>query len=248
MKITVRGLYGEYGKNPIFEETMDADTADIQNLAESYAQRREGINLLEFESPEEPDESKRYFRFGIVGVMVVSLGRNEYIGTPEDLDALGIPRAHTVISPGFGNKSKPPDKSETKPSQTGSEPPEPKSKEYAAASVCARRTRAIFWWTVESICFRQCARGTWRESPPKRRRAISAGENNLREDQEPQTIRNLRAAETFLMFAENRPLDLEKRRSCLARMSDKDGCAMQGVDDRGGRQGAHAGGGVGQSV
>ena len=54
MKITVRGLYGEYGKNPIFEETMDADTADIQNLAESYAQRREGINMLEFESPEEP--------------------------------------------------------------------------------------------------------------------------------------------------------------------------------------------------
>jgi hypothetical protein len=128
MKITIRGLYGQYGKAPIFEETIDADTAEISELAESYGQR-EGINMLEFESPNEPDESKRYFRFGIVGAMVVSLGRNAYIGTPEDLDALGIPRAHTVISPGFENKSKPPDKSETKPSQTGPEPPEPKPKD-----------------------------------------------------------------------------------------------------------------------
>jgi hypothetical protein len=105
---------------------MDADTADIQNLAESCAQRREGINMLEFESPDEPDESKRYFRFGIVGAMVVSLGRNAYIGTPADLDALGIPREHTVISPGFENKSKPPRQVRDKASQTGPEPPEPK--------------------------------------------------------------------------------------------------------------------------
>ena len=61
--------------------------------------------------------------------MVVSLGRNEYIGTPEDLDALSSPREHTVISPGFENKSKPLEKPETKPSQTGHEPPEPKSKD-----------------------------------------------------------------------------------------------------------------------
>ena len=116
MRITIRGLYGEYGKNPIFEETIDADTVDIQNLAEWYAQRREGINMLEFESPEEPDESKRFFRFGIwwqrSGMVVSPLGKNEYIGTPEDLDALGIPRSHTVIS--SGRPSKPSPKPETK--------------------------------------------------------------------------------------------------------------------------------------
>ena len=114
MKITIRGLYGQYGKAPIFEETIDADTAEIPALAESYGQR-EGINMLEFESPDEPDESKRFFRFGIWhGNVVTPLGHNAYIGTPEDLDALGIPREHTVISPGFGNKSKPSPKPETK--------------------------------------------------------------------------------------------------------------------------------------
>jgi hypothetical protein len=36
-----------------------------------------------------------------------------YWGTPEDLDRLGVPRSHTVISPGFANKSKPSPKPET---------------------------------------------------------------------------------------------------------------------------------------
>ena len=134
MKITVRGLYGEYGPHPVFEETIDADVADIQALAESYVQRHgEEANMLEFEAPQAPDESKRYFRLGIewrrTGAVVFPLSKNEYIGTPEDLDTLGIPREYTVISPGFGNKSKLPDKSETKPSQTGPEPPEPKPKD-----------------------------------------------------------------------------------------------------------------------
>jgi len=81
-------------------------------LVESYAQR-EGINMLEFESPEEPDESKRFFRFGIWhGGVVTPLGRHQYIGTPEDLDELGIPQEHTVISPGFGHPSKPSPKPE----------------------------------------------------------------------------------------------------------------------------------------
>jgi hypothetical protein len=48
-------------------------------------------------------------------------------------------------------------------------------------------------------------------------RAVSAGENNLSEDQESKLL-------TFSMFAENRPLDLEKIRSRLARMSDEEGC------------------------
>jgi hypothetical protein len=109
MKITIRGLYGQYGPNPIFEEIIDADTADIQALAESYAkQRSEEVNMLEFEAPEEPDESKRFFRFGIgYGGVITPLGRHNYIGTPEDLDELGIPQEHTVISPGFGHPSKP---------------------------------------------------------------------------------------------------------------------------------------------
>ena len=81
-------------------------------MVESYAQR-EGINMLEFESPEEPDESKRYFRFRIwYGNVVTPLRRNEYIGTPEGLDALGIPQEHMVISPGFGHPSKPSTKPE----------------------------------------------------------------------------------------------------------------------------------------
>jgi hypothetical protein len=46
----------------------------------------------------------------------------------------------------------------------------------------------------------------------------------------PQTIRKLRAAETFLMFAES-----------LARMSDEDGDpALQDIADRRGRAGALA--------
>jgi hypothetical protein len=52
---------------------------------------------------------------------------NWYLGEPEDLEALGIPRSHTVISPGFGNKSKPPQKPETKPSPAGAETPRPNS-------------------------------------------------------------------------------------------------------------------------
>jgi hypothetical protein len=114
MKITVRGLYGQFGPNPIFEETIDADTAEIPALAESYAQR-EGITMLEFEAPEDPEESKRFSRFGIWGGGVITpLGRHAYIGTPEDLDELGIPQEHTVISPGFGHPSKPPTKPEPK--------------------------------------------------------------------------------------------------------------------------------------
>src|SRR5215467_15557242 len=118
MKITIRGLCGQYGENPVFEETIDADTADIQALAESYAQQwSEQATMLEFEAPDEPNESKRFFRFGIwwkeSGIAVSPLDENQYIGTPEDLDELGIPREHTVISPGFGQQSKPSDKSET---------------------------------------------------------------------------------------------------------------------------------------
>ena len=95
MKITIRGLNGQYSKAPIFEETIDADTAEIPALANSYAQR-EGITMLEFEAPEEPDESKSFFRFGIwYGNVVTPLGRHEYVGTPEDLDELGIPQEHT---------------------------------------------------------------------------------------------------------------------------------------------------------
>ena len=48
---------------------------------------------------------------------------HEYIGTPEDMDALGIPRSHTVISPGFGPESKPPQKPDTKDSETEPKPP-----------------------------------------------------------------------------------------------------------------------------
>jgi hypothetical protein len=123
MKITIRGLYGQYGKNPIFEETIDADTAEVPALAKSYAQR-EGITMLEFEVPDEPDESKRFFRFGIWGEGVITpLDEHEYLGTPEDLDALGIPREHTVISPGFGHRSKPslagPEKSEREAKDDG---------------------------------------------------------------------------------------------------------------------------------
>ena len=117
MKITIRGLYGQYGENPVFEETIDADTADIQALAESYAQQwSEQATMLEFEAPDEPDESKRFFRFGIwwkeSGIAVSPLDENQYIGTPEDLDALGIPRSHTVISSGRPSKLSP--KPETK--------------------------------------------------------------------------------------------------------------------------------------
>jgi len=54
---------------------------------------------------------------------------NHRWGTPEDLDALGIPREHTVTSPGFGPKSKPPQEPETKPSPAGLETPEPKSED-----------------------------------------------------------------------------------------------------------------------
>ena len=37
----------------------------------------------------------------------------------------------------------------------------------------------ITWWSMESICFRRHARGTWRESSPRRLSAVSAGENKL---------------------------------------------------------------------
>jgi hypothetical protein len=50
-------------------------------------------------------------------------------GWPEDLDKLGIPQEHTVISPGFGPKSKQPPKPETPPSPAGPETPKPKSED-----------------------------------------------------------------------------------------------------------------------
>jgi hypothetical protein len=53
----------------------------------------------------------------------LDLPPNMYRMTLEDLDRLGIPRSHSVISPGFGNKSKTPPEPETKDSQTGQEPP-----------------------------------------------------------------------------------------------------------------------------
>jgi hypothetical protein len=74
---------------------------------------------------QEPDEAKRKSMRSIEPHM---LGPNQYLGEPEDLDRLGIPRSHTVISHGFGNKSKPPREPETKPSPAGAETP-PKSRD-----------------------------------------------------------------------------------------------------------------------
>jgi hypothetical protein len=91
--------------------------------------KAQGIVALGYgiaERLQEPDERKRKSMRSIKPHM---LGPNDYLGEPEDLDRLGIPRSHTVISHGFGNKSKPPQKPETKPSPAGPEPPAPKSKD-----------------------------------------------------------------------------------------------------------------------
>ncbi len=64
--IAIRGFIGGVQQ---FEETVDADTADLEALSERHALAMLSLSggekhMIEIEFLEEPDEMQRFFRFG----------------------------------------------------------------------------------------------------------------------------------------------------------------------------------------
>ena len=69
----------------MFEEAHDADTVDLEKLAESHALQLAGdqrsTHLIEVEFLDEPDVNQRFFRFGTDPQPVAIVGPGGKIGT-----------------------------------------------------------------------------------------------------------------------------------------------------------------------
>jgi len=63
MRVAVRGFAG---KQQVFEELLDTDVVDLDELAKQQIERMVAYpaHMIEIEFLDEPDQNQRYFRFG----------------------------------------------------------------------------------------------------------------------------------------------------------------------------------------